>query len=367
MSSADIQKIPPPVRLGRFTFDRPVVLAPMSGVTDLPFRRLAASFGADMVVTEMVASESWLDGDAEMALRSAGEGIAPHVVQLAGREARWMGEAARAAEANGADIIDINMGCPARRVTTGWSGAALMRDLDHALGLDEAVVGAVKVPVTLKMRLGWDRASLNAPELARRAEAVGVAMVTVHGRTRDQFYEGRADWAAIARVRDVLSIPLIANGDVADFADADAILASSGADGLMIGRGACGRPWLPAAIARYFHDRERWQGPTGEALADVVIAHHRALLEHYGAFKGVLAARKHLGWYVDAALVRAGGAAPGDAAAIALLRGDILRATDATTIEAGIRALLCLIEASASTAAAPHAAAARSIRAGRAA
>ncbi|MDR3494918.1 MAG: tRNA dihydrouridine synthase DusB [Ancalomicrobiaceae bacterium] len=366
MSSATSLRFPQPVRLGRFGFDRPVMLAPMSGITDLPFRRLAASFGADMVVTEMVASESWLDGDADMALRSAGEGISPHVVQLAGREARWMGEAARAAEANGADIIDINMGCPAKRVTTGWSGAALMRDLDHALGLIEAVVGAVSVPVTLKMRLGWDRASVNAPELARRAEAAGVAMVTVHGRTRDEFYEGRADWEAIARVRDRISIPLIANGDVADFADAEAILGLSGADGLMIGRGACGRPWLPAAIARYFRDRECWFGPTGDELADVVVAHHRAVVDHYGPFKGVLAARKHLGWYVDAAIARVGGAARTDAAAIAELRSQILRATEAHWIESGVRALLSLIERAGDDAA-PRSAADRSIPAGRAA
>ncbi len=300
------ERRPGVVQLGRFSFERPVVLAPMSGVTDLPFRRIANGFGADLVVTEMVASESFKKGDEEMALRSAGEGIAPHMVQLAGREAQWMGEAARMAEANGADIIDINMGCPARRVTTGWSGAALMRDLDHALTLVEATVAAVTLPVTLKMRLGWDRGSINAPDLARRAEAAGVQMITVHGRTRDQFYEGHADWAAIRAVKDVISVPLVANGDVASFADADEILAQSGADGVMIGRGACGRPWLPAAVSRYFASGETWAGPEGDDLVALVQRHHVGLVEHYGPVKGVLAARKHLGWYLDAIAARAG-------------------------------------------------------------
>jgi nifR3 family TIM-barrel protein len=305
----------------------------MSGVTDLPFRRLASAFGADLVVTEMVASESFHKGDAEMALRSAGEGIAPHVVQLAGREAGWMREAAKMAEANGADIIDINMGCPARRVTTGWSGAALMRDLDHALTLVEATVSAVRVPVTLKMRLGWDRTSINAPELARRAEAAGVQMVTVHGRTRDQFYEGHADWTAIRAVRDVISVPLIANGDVTSFADADEILAQSGADGVMIGRGACGRPWLPAAVSRYLATGETWAGPDGPALIDLIVRHHADLVAHYGPVKGVLAARKHLGWYLDAIGERAG--TPLDAVAAASLvseRRRLLSASDPTDI-----------------------------------
>jgi nifR3 family TIM-barrel protein len=324
----------PPVRLGRFTFARPVMLAPMSGVTDLPFRRLAASFGADLVVTEMVASESFRKGAAEMSLRSAGQGLRPHMVQLAGREATWMGEAARMAEANGADIIDINMGCPARRVTTGWSGAALMRDLDHALTLIEATVAAVKLPVTLKMRLGWDRGSINAPELARRAEDAGVQMVTVHGRTRDQFYEGRADWAAIRRVRAVISVPLIANGDVCGFDDADEILAQSGADGVMIGRGACGRPWLPAAVSRYFATGERDLGPQADELIALVVAHHQALVAHYGAVKGVLAARKHLAWYIEAEIERRGlGAVAAGHMRLATARRALMSAIDPATIE----------------------------------
>ena len=320
-----------PFALGRFAFERPVVLAPMSGITDLPFRRLATSFGTDMVVTEMVASESFGRGDAEMSLRSAGEGMAPHVVQLAGREPGWMAEAARMAEANGADVIDINMGCPAKRVTTGWSGAALMRDLDHAMTLVEATVGAVALPVTLKMRLGWDRASLNAPELARRAEAAGVRMVTVHGRTRDQFYEGEADWSAIRAVREATRLPLIANGDVTDFADADEILARSGADGLMIGRGACGRPWFPAAVSRYLAGDEVPSAPEGEALIRVVTEHHRALVAHYGPVKGILAARKHLGWYLDAALAMRDAA--GAESEITALRRALLSAATAEAVE----------------------------------
>jgi nifR3 family TIM-barrel protein len=327
------------VRLGRFDFIRPVILAPMSGVTDLPFRRIAAGFGADLVVTEMVASESFRKGDDEMGLRSAGQGIAPHVVQLAGREAGWMAEAALMAQANGADIIDINMGCPARRVTTGWSGAALMRDLDHAMTLIEATIKAVTLPVTLKMRLGWDRATINAPELARRAEAAGVQMITVHGRTRDQFYEGRADWDAIRAVRAAVSIPLIANGDIDSFDDAQACLAASGADGVMIGRGACGRPWLPAAVSRFLSTGDHWDGPDPVALCDLIVAHHAALVDYYGPVKGVLAARKHLGWYLDAAVVRfARDAAPDHATALAVLRRTLLSETRPTAIADLIRA-----------------------------
>jgi len=317
------------------------VLAPMSGVTDLPFRRLASRFAASMVVTEMVASESFGRGDAEMALRSAGEGMTPHVVQLAGREAGWMGEAARMAEANGADIIDINMGCPARRVTTGWSGAALMRDLDHAMTLITATVAAVKLPVTLKMRLGWDRATINAPELARRAGDAGIQMITVHGRTRDQFYEGRADWAAIRAVREATTLPLIANGDLDRFDDAASMLALSGADGVMIGRGACGRPWFPGAMAQFLATGERSDGPEFDALIALVIEHHAMLVAHYGPIKGVLAARKHLGWYLDAASARPG-CDPASPAARDTRRA-LLSATDPAAmgelIEAALRAL----------------------------
>jgi tRNA-dihydrouridine synthase B len=315
--------------LGRFAFDRPVFLAPMSGVTDLPFRRIAAQHGADVVVTEMVASESLTAGDDEMRLRMAGEGMSPHVVQLAGREAHWMAEAARMAEANGADIIDINMGCPAKRVTTGWSGAALMRDLDHALTLIEATVGAVSVPVTLKMRLGWDRGSINAPELARRAEDAGVQLVTVHGRTRDQFYEGSADWHAIRAVREATRLPLVANGDIESFEDALVILERSGADAVMIGRGAQGRPWFPGQVSRFLKGAAPEAGPDAVALGALVAGHYAAMLDHYGIPKGLRAARKHIAWYLDRFEAETGAETP--------LRAPLLTSTDPATVLALIR------------------------------
>ncbi|WP_068414607.1 tRNA dihydrouridine synthase DusB [Labrenzia sp. OB1] len=273
----------------------------MSGVTDLPFRRLAARYGAGMVVSEMVASESFMRGDAETQMRAESQRKGLHVVQLAGREARWMGEAAKVIAGLGADVIDINMGCPAKKVTSGYSGSALMRDLDHALSLIDATVKAVEVPVSLKMRLGWDEQSINAPELARRAEAAGVQLITVHGRTRCQFYKGTADWEAIAAVRDAVSIPLIANGDCKIFEDAARMLSASRADGVMIGRGAYGRPWLPGHVSRFLATGERLPEPAGIDLADLVNEHYEAILSHYGQAQGLRIARKHLGWYMDAA------------------------------------------------------------------
>lgn len=237
------------IRIGAVDSANRVFLAPMSGVTDVAFRRLAHRFGAGLVVSEMVACEQLAEGHPETRLRSEGIAGAPHVVQLAGREARWMAEGARIAEAAGADIIDINMGCPAKKVTSGYSGSALMRDLDHALTLVEATVDAVRVPVTLKMRLGWDHESMNAPDLAARAEAAGVVMITVHGRTRCQFYKGEADWDAIRAVRERVTVPLVANGDCGSAQDAREMMRRSGADAVMVGRAAYGRPWLPGAIA----------------------------------------------------------------------------------------------------------------------
>lgn len=289
------------LRLGNIVLDNPVFLAPMAGITDLPFRRLAARFGIGAVVSEMVASGELVTGRLEAQMRMEGEGLFPHMVQLAGREAPWLAEAARMVAGAGADIIDINMGCPSKRVTTGYAGAALMRDIDQAVRLIDAVVGAVDVPVTVKMRLGWDESCLNAAELARRAEAAGVRMITVHGRTRSQFYKGEADWAAIGAVRQAVTIPVIANGDCVRFEDAEDMLAASGAAGVMIGRGAQGRPWFPGWVAHYLATGERRRPIEGEALLALVHDHYDAIIDHYGLPFGMRNARKHLGWYMDAA------------------------------------------------------------------
>ncbi|WFU20541.1 tRNA dihydrouridine synthase DusB [Bradyrhizobium sp. CB3481] len=289
------------MKIGEIAAANRVLLAPMSGVTDAPFRRLAARLGAGLVVSEMTASDELVHGRPMSLLRCERAGIGPHVVQLAGCEARWMAEGARVAEAGGADIIDINMGCPARHVTGGQSGSALMRDLDHALKLIEATIAAVKVPVTLKMRLGWDDRSLNAPELARRAESAGVQMITVHGRTRCQFYKGEANWNAVRAVRNAVSVPLVVNGDITSFDKAVQALKASGADAVMIGRGAQGQPWLPGQIARRL---ETGKAETAPALAEQ-LAHVRALYDevcsHYGLRIGLKHARKHLGWALETA------------------------------------------------------------------
>jgi tRNA-dihydrouridine synthase B len=281
-----------PFRIGPVSVRNRVVLAPMSGVTDMPFRELAWRYGAGLVVTEMVASRELVNDTAESWSRLRAAGFRPHVVQLAGREAHWMAEAAKIAADHGADIIDINMGCPAKKVIGGYSGSALMRDPDHALELIEATVKAVDIPVTLKMRLGWDENSINAPHIARRAEEAGIQLITIHGRTRMQFYEGRADWDAIRPVRDVISVPLIANGDVETSEDAQEILRRSGADAVMIGRGSQGRPWHAGVLAGASE-------PSREEIAAIAVEHYRMMLEFYGEAVAVRHARKHLGWYLQ--------------------------------------------------------------------
>jgi nifR3 family TIM-barrel protein len=296
-------------KLGEWGFDIgpvhvgiPAVLAPLSGVTDVVIRRIAKRWGAGLVVSEMVASDELVQGSEEAQLRAEGSGIEPHVVQLAGCEPHWMAEAARVAEGAGARIIDINMGCPAKRVIGGYSGSALMRDLDHACRLIEATVAAASVPVTVKMRLGWDHATINAPELARRAEALGVKAVTVHGRTRQEFYKGHADWSAIAPVVQAVNVPVIANGDIGSLDDARACLAASGAAAVMIGRSAVGRPWIVGQIGAALQGRNV-PNPTADEMTEIALEHYEGLLDLYGPHVGIRHARKHLAAYAETASV----------------------------------------------------------------
>ena len=288
------------IAVGNLTLDPPVFLAPLAGITDLPFRKAVLRFGAGLVVSEMVASQEMVQAKPSTRARAElGFGNDRTSVQIAGREAYWMAECAKLVADQGARIVDINMGCPAKKVTTGYSGSALMKDPDHALTLIKAVVGAVDVPVTLKMRLGWDDDCLNAADIAKRAEDAGVQMVTIHGRTRCQFYKGMADWGAISAVKSAVNIPVIANGDIINSDSAMRAMKLSKADGVMVGRGAQGQPWVLAQIAAEISGQTYTDIPHGGDMADVILTHYEDIISFYGPDLGVRNARKHLTWYLE--------------------------------------------------------------------
>ncbi len=287
-----------PIQIGPIRIEQPVVLAPMTGVTDMPFRTLVRRYGSGLNVTEMIASQAAIR-ETRQSLQKAAWHLSeePVSMQLVGCTPYEMGEAAKLAEDRGAAIIDINMGCPVRKVTNGDAGSALMRDLKLAAALIDSVVKAVKAPVTLKMRMGWCHDSLNAPELSRIAQDLGVKLITVHGRTRNQMYKGSADWRFIRSVKDAIDLPVIANGDICTIDDAVDALDQSGADGIMIGRGAYGRPWILGQVMHYFATGERLPDPSLDEQYRVIVEHYDAMLDHYGEMTGVNMARKHIGWY----------------------------------------------------------------------